>query len=254
MAISSPNSLRQQAYDHLQRKLISGELRSGAVVSEQSLAEEIGVSRTPVREAIRTLEMEGVLEQVPRFGTVVRKLDRRDLVELYELREAIEPFSTARAARRMNATDAAELQSTIQSIEDLRDELQASGVTQLNDSQMRRLLSADLTFHLTLLRASGNGRMLKIVSDSRLLTGVFNSRRQPHTFAVLESTLNQHQAIVAAVQARNESAAASAMLSHILHSKEQALEAFDIDFSSAAVPASTQRILSELTRKPKSRK
>ncbi|MBL9117246.1 MAG: GntR family transcriptional regulator [Verrucomicrobiaceae bacterium] len=254
MAASSTISLRQQAYDHLQRKLISGELRSGSVVSEQSLAEEIGVSRTPVREAIRTLEMEGILEQVPRFGTVVRKLDRRDLVELYELREAIEPFSTARAARRISASDLSNLESTIQAIEVLRDELGISGARQLNENQMRRLLSADLTFHLTLLRASGNGRMLKIVSDSRLLTGVFNSRRQPHTSAVVESTLDQHRAIVAAVQARNEGMAASAMLSHILHSKEQALEAFDFDMSSPSVPASTQRIISELTRKPRSRK
>ena len=82
-------TLSRRAYDHLQQKLISGELRAGSMVSEQSLASEIGMSRTPVREAIRTLEQEGVLEQLPRFGTRVRTLERRDLVELYDLREAM---------------------------------------------------------------------------------------------------------------------------------------------------------------------
>jgi DNA-binding GntR family transcriptional regulator len=245
----APVSLRQQAYDHLQRKLISGELISGSVLSEQSLAEEIGMSRTPVREAIRTLEMEGVLEQVPRFGTVVRKLDRRDLVELYELREAIEPYATARAAAGISSVDLAAIQTTLDEIRALGAELGKSASAALNDRQMKRLLSADLTFHLTLLRAAGNGRMMKIVSDSRLLTGVFHSRRQPHTRAVLQTTLEQHEQIYKAVRVRDEVAASNAMLSHILHSKAQALGNFDTEAAAPAMPRATARLLSELTRK-----
>src|SRR6201995_3075492 len=84
------NPLREQAYKHIHGKLLAGELPAGHVLSEHSLAREIGISRTPVREAIQRLEQEGVLEQIPRYGTVVRRPERRDLEELYQLREALE--------------------------------------------------------------------------------------------------------------------------------------------------------------------
>ncbi|MBU6302398.1 MAG: GntR family transcriptional regulator [Verrucomicrobia bacterium] len=247
-------TLRQRAYAHLQRKLISGELRSGSIISEQSLASEIGVSRTPVREAIRTLEQEGVLEQVPRFGTVVRKLDRRDLIELFELREAIEPFAVGQAATRATAADVRTLRDLCQEIAHLIAEVSAAGAAPLDDLQMRRLLTADLSFHLTLLRMSGNGRMVKIVSDSRLLTGIFSSRRQPHTAAVLKTTLEQHEAILRAVELDDRDRASALMLQHIRHSKAQALEAYDLDAGIDRTPSSTEQLLAELNRPPMKRK
>ncbi len=242
------SSLRQRAYAYLQRKLINGELRSGSVVSEQSLATEIGISRTPVREAIRTLEQEGVLEQVPRFGTVVRKLDRRDLIELFELREAIEPFSVSQAASRATADDVRSLKELCEEFRRLISELSASGAAALDDVQLRRLLTADLGFHLTLLRMSGNGRMVKIVSDSRLLTGIFYSRRQAHTAEVLKTTLEQHKAILLAVERGDGARASALMLQHIRHSKAQALEAYDHQLASDRTPTHTEQLLAELNR------
>jgi DNA-binding GntR family transcriptional regulator len=220
-------SLRQRAYDHLQRKLISGELTVGTVVSEQSVATEIGMSRTPVREAIRTLEHEGVLEQVPRYGTIVRKLERSDLIELYELREAIEPFAVAKAAANVLPEDLISLRRLCDEIAGLASELKKSKLPSLNAAQLQRLLSADLGFHLLLLRASGNQRMMKIVSDSRLLTGIFGTQRQAHTPAVLNHTHRDHAAILDAVERGNSKAAMQRMAEHISHSKQQALEAYD---------------------------
>jgi DNA-binding GntR family transcriptional regulator len=247
MSSSNPN-LRQRAYTFLQRKLINGELRSGSVVSEQSLASEIGISRTPVREAIRTLEQEGVLEQVPRFGTIVRKLERRDLIELYELREAIEPFAVAQAALHATAADIRALRELCAGISELILELGQTGADMLDEPQMRRHLTADLGFHLTLLRMSGNGRMGKIVSDSRLLTGIFNSPRQAHTSSVLQTTLKQHEAILKAVE-RGDSARSSAfMLEHIRHSKEQALGAYDQESQNDRTLSSTEQLLAELNQ------
>jgi len=242
------SNLRQRAYAHLQRKLINGELRSGSVVSEQSLAAEIGISRTPVREAIRTLEQEGVLEQVPRFGTVVRKLDRRDLIELFELREAIEPFAVHQAASRATADDVRTLKGLCEEIRLLISELSGSRAMLLDDGQLRRLLTADLGFHLTLLRMSGNGRMVKIVSDSRLLTGIFYSRRQAHTVAVLKTTLDQHHAIVREVERGDGARASALMLEHIRHSKAQALEAYDQEVAYDRTPSTTEQLLAELNQ------
>ena len=83
------------------------------MLSELAVAKELGISRTPVREAFRDFEQEGVLEQVPRFGTRVKALDRRDLVELYELREALEPYAVAQAAGRLSDADAHTLRDAL---------------------------------------------------------------------------------------------------------------------------------------------
>src|SRR5438105_3197888 len=94
-------SLAQKAYEHLQEGIFSGRLRAGTVISEEALAKELGISRTPVGEAIRQLAGEGLVEQVPRYGTIVKPLDRRELQELYEIRDALRDRDPAAAQRHM---------------------------------------------------------------------------------------------------------------------------------------------------------
>ncbi len=245
-------SLSRRAYDYLQRKLISGELRSGSMVSEQSVATEIGMSRTPVREAIRALEQDGVLEQLPRFGTRVRTLERRDLEELYELREAMEPFAVAKAAKAALPEDVLSLGRVCEEIQTMAGELRKSKVPSLDAAQMQRLLSADLGFHLMLLRVAGNQRMMKIVSESRLLTGIFGTQRQAHTAPVLEQTYREHRVILEAVERGDGKAAGRAMTQHIRASRKQALDAYDHDQShhnSRLLPlAMPQQLLAEIDR------
>lgn len=256
---SAPDaSLRQRAYDHLQQKLISGELTAGSMVSEQSVASEIGMSRTPVREAIRALEHEGVLQQVPRYGTIVRKLDRKDLIELYELREAVEPFAVAKAASTVLPEDLISLRRLCDEFETLGKELKKSKLPALLAPQMQRLLSADLGFHLLLLRASGNQRMMKIVSDSRLLTGIFGTQRQAHTLAVLQQTHRDHAAILDAVEIGDGKNASRLMAEHIRHSKQQALDSYDQEHHAAPgrpIPLTMpQQLLAEVQRIEQRRK
>jgi DNA-binding GntR family transcriptional regulator len=220
-------SLRLRAYRHLRRKILDGELRAGHVLSENTVAKEIGISRTPVREAIRDLEQEGLLQQVPRFGTVVRSLSRRDLAELFELREALEPFAAARAAGQVAPADLVLLEKLCGEIAAVASALRASRRAVPEPEEMRRLLTADLGFHLILLRAAGNRRMLKIVGDSRLLTGIFRTRRQEHDLPVIEETLGYHRRILDAVRSGDGPAAAAAMAEHLGTSKREALEHFD---------------------------
>jgi DNA-binding GntR family transcriptional regulator len=221
--------LRQLAYEHIQARIFSGQLRSGSVVSEQSIAAELGISRTPVREAIRHLEREGMLEPVPRYGTVVRDVDRRDLAELFELREALEPFAVARAAGRLTREDLSALDGFCREIRRLANGLGRTPEQALDAEGMRQLLAADMGFHLTLLRAAGNTRLLKIVSDSRLLVGVLGARRQEHTREVLRRTCKEHDAILQSVAGGDPRAAARHMAAHIRSSRDQALEAHDLE-------------------------
>lgn len=224
---STPLSLRHQAYQHLQRKILSGDFPAGHVISENTVAKEIGMSRTPVREAIRDLEQEGVLKQVPRYGTVVRELSRRDLVELYELREALEPFAVAQAAGHMHAADLNLLEKLCDEIKAIAADVQKSATRHPDADMMRRLLSADLSFHMLLLRNSGNQRMMKIVGDSRLLTGIFATPRQEHNLDVIKETHRFHLLIFKAVRDGDAEKARSAMAEHIRASKEETLAHFD---------------------------
>lgn len=227
MAADSTAPLRLRAYGHIQAKMLAGQLLPGAVVSEQSIAEELGMSRTPVRDAIRHLEREGMLAPVPRYGTVVRDLDRRDLADLFELREALEPFAVARATGRLSREDVAALVGFCQEIRALATGLGRSRGQALDAQGMRRLLEADMAFHLTLLRAAGNPRLLKIVSDSRLLAGVLGARRQEHTRDVLLHTCREHDAILRAAAAGDARTASRLMAKHIRSSRDQALAAHD---------------------------
>lgn len=221
------SSLRQQAYEYIQAEMLSGRLIGGAQLSELAFASRIGISRTPVREAIRQLEMEGILEQVPRVGTLVRTPVRRDIVELYELREALESFAVAQAARKLVPAELAILERLCNEIRMLARRLRQSGLAALDDRRMRRFLAADMGFHLRLLQAAGNQRIMKAVAESRVLTRIFGARRQAHDLRVVLETCRFHECILAALRAADAETARRLMADHIQASRDRALHHFD---------------------------
>ena len=233
MTVPPSESLRTKAYQHIQRKLLAGDWTAGDVLSEQAVAKELGISRTPVREAFRDFEQEGVLEQVPRFGTRVKALDRHDLVELFELREALEPYAVAQAAGKLNATDAQTLQTLCDDMKAVAEDLRKRGRTIPDAAMMKRLMSADLAFHQLLIRAAGNRRMMKIVADSRLLARIFATPRQEHNVVVIEETHRYHVKILEAVKAGHGDIAREQMAAHIRASLKEALDHFDQEQAAA---------------------
>jgi len=229
-------TLRQQAYDYIQQRIASGLLPAGSWISELSLAKEIGISRTPVREAIRQLQLEGLVEQVPRHGTVVRQPDQRDIAELYELRQALECYAVGQAAERIGSADLATLADLCDEIRSTRDKLKAGKATALSAAMMKRFLAADMQFHQLLLRAAGNRRIVKIVSESRVLARIFGSQRHRHDLDVVTRTHRFHTQIMRAVKAGNVDAARQAMAEHIQASKAETLKHFErVQTSAAAI-------------------
>lgn len=225
--MSSDGSLRERAYRHIQSKILSGDLAGGQRVSEQALAEELGISRTPVRSALHELESEGLLHQVPRYGTVVKKTDRRDLAELFDLRMALEGFAAEVAATRISPEDLATLSS-------LGDQMHALAQANLDDKQnlddskvLGRFVDADVEFHVLILRATGNRRLMKSVADSRMLSQWGFHARQPERIEVLAEAWEGHRQILQGLKAGDPEASRVAMANHIRFSKENALRIFD---------------------------
>ncbi len=223
----STTSLRQRAYDYIHARIFSGDLLPGSQVSEQSLAVEIGISRTPVREAIRQLAEEGVVVQVPRFGTIVRAPDRQELVELFQLREALEPYAVGLAAESITPAQLDLLEQSCCQMRQIALELRNDPAPVLDPPAMQRFLSADMAFHMVLIQAAGNRRIAKIVADSRVIARIFGAGRQVHDLRVVARAYRSHCRIVRAVRRGAGEAARQWMAEHIRTSMQQALDHYD---------------------------
>jgi DNA-binding GntR family transcriptional regulator len=221
-------SARERAYRHIQDQIIQGVLNAGMPVSEQTLAKELGSSRTPVREAIGQLAAEGLLEQTRNRGAMVRQLTRNDITDLYEVREALEVFAVSKVAQRgVPARDLERLQETNAGVLKLRDELIASGEMTLDEERMGRFVRLDLGFHSLIVLLTLNARMRKIINETRVLIQVFAMRRRGHDAEMLNKIWRQHTAVTEALMNRRPEDARGILSEHIQSSLRERLEEFD---------------------------
>lgn len=221
-------SVRESAYRHIKKLISDGGLKAGSPISELLLAKELGSSRTPIREAMKQLDAEGLLEQGPNGGMSVAQLKREDIIELYELREALEVYSVGKVASYpLRPADKDRLQSMVDQLLVLKEEIEESGADELNDEQNTRFIESDLGFHALLMSMSNNSRIQKILHDTRLLIRVFAIRRRGHNAAQLQSIHKSHQQILDAVAAQDAGQAMKAIESHIQTSQRERLNEYD---------------------------
>jgi DNA-binding GntR family transcriptional regulator len=141
-------TLWQRVHDHLRDEILSGRLTPGTELSEVALAESLGVSRGPVREALGRLATEGLVTIRPRRGAVVRALSGDEFIEAYQVREALEMMAVRLAVPKLSADDVAALEHAI-------DEMEARGEA----GDVQGFFEANTAFHLVFFDAAGN-RML----------------------------------------------------------------------------------------------
>jgi DNA-binding transcriptional regulator YhcF (GntR family) len=111
--IAKPESLAKMARDALLNSILSGELNTDEVYNEMALAKDLGISRTPVREALLELSVLGFIQFIPRRGVVVNRFDRQDIDEIFELRKALETAIVEKAARAVPPADLADIEKTL---------------------------------------------------------------------------------------------------------------------------------------------
>lgn len=221
-------SIREKAYLYIQQLIAQGSLSAGSGISELLLAKELGSSRTPIREAMNQLAAEGLLHQSPSGGMVVAQLTREDIIELYELREALEVYAVGKISRiAMRPADKDRLQHLVNEIPKLQKELEDAGLDQLDAAQMERFIACDLGFHALLMSMAHNSRLQKIINDTRLLISIFAIHRGGHDRATLASIYDYHQRILNAVFEQQTEAAMAAIIEHIQASQRERLNAYD---------------------------
>lgn len=259
----APETNVQKAYDHIRQRIIAGDLPPGAVVSEAALARELGISRTPVGEALRELAAVGLVQQVPRYGTIVRRITRQELIELYEVREGLEPYAVTLAVKRILPADLERLQRLCERLEGFVRALDEANQTELEGQTLRAFLAADMAFHTLLIHAAGNRRIAKLVRDSHVMTALFGARRMRHDRQIVGEACRYHAEIFAAVRRGDAEAARALSVEHIRASLALSLEHLDRggndeELATAALPDDVRdelkRIESALEEPPPGRR
>jgi DNA-binding GntR family transcriptional regulator len=221
-------SIQEKAYRYLRGQILSGELAPGAMISEASIARQLGNSRGPLREAVRRLTAEGFLRPARAGGSAVVEFSRRDVAELYDLREALEVYAAGRAAEHgLRPGELEHIARLVAEVLLLRDELRVSDEPHLTAEDMRRFVAVDLQFHSMIVRAAANSRILKAVADTRVLLNIFAIRRKGHDAELLTKIHWDHSEVLAAIVAKDAAKAMRLLGEHIRASKEERLKEFD---------------------------
>lgn len=199
--VERPRSIRDQIYDRLRTAILSGEMAPGTPVVEATIAAQLGASRTPVREALRRLESEELIERRGARGNVVRKLRFDDVDCIFEIRESLESLAARRAARRMSPGAFAELEALVARMRASVDDA----------AEMENL---DTTFHDRILAHADGHRLKRMLGDLRadILPWRFIS------LATRErrlATIGEHETMLAAMKSGDESAIRAATSDHI---------------------------------------
>jgi DNA-binding GntR family transcriptional regulator len=224
-------ALSQMAYRKIRQAFVDQSISLDDKISEAALAKKLGISRTPVREAIQRLQNEGLLYQVPKSGTFVVQPDRNQLIDAYGVREALECQAAKAAARKMSPRERAELGVHCKSMHEAIVAMRDAKLDELADLPLQQYLAADLAFHTLLLTSAGNEMATKIVMDNRMRARIFGRRSHRRTLHHVSWVWAVHTRIARAVQKRDARQAQKWMRRHIRNSLRDALAEFDAQAS-----------------------
>jgi len=192
----------EAVYSTLRHCIVLGDLAPGERLRSDGLATKLGVSRTPVREALRKLEAEGLVAVSPRLGLVVREISEQDLSEIFVIREALEAAAARLAAENGTSAEIADIRELLEDMEAVRQRGQLEGF---------RELTAE--FHLCVCRASHNSRLLRMLKD--LLDQV---RHLKTSTLFIEGraaeALQEHRELLLALEARDPERAEAVARAH----------------------------------------
>ncbi len=198
--LDSYKPLREIVLEALREAIVSGVLEPGERLMEIQLAEEMGVSRTPVREAIRKLELEGFVVMVPRRGAYVAGVSHKDVKDVFEIRAALEGLAAGLAAEKITEEEIDEMERILY-YEKMPDSLDV-------------IVQSDIDFHALLYKASRNERLIQILANLKEQTQRFRTT----SLAVpgrVKNTIQEHRAIIDAVARHDVEEAQKLAAAHI---------------------------------------
>lgn len=211
------NRPQGDAYHQIRRWIVEGRLRPDERLVEQRLAEELDLSRTPVREALRMLHSEGLVHFEPHRGARVRSLSIEDVGDLYELRARLEAMAAELAAERATGDQLERLSAAEVEFASAVDQAQAGDI-----EAIRVVFHHNEVFHLTVLEAAHHERLAQSLIGTVDHTLVFQAFRHYHPSVMARSVLF-HGLIAEAIRCREGARAGRLMHEHVLQGRDQLL-------------------------------
>jgi DNA-binding GntR family transcriptional regulator len=222
-------NLKELAYRHILTKIARGELAPGARLSNRRLATELGISLIPVREAISHMSSEGFVEYRPGNGAFVPKPSYEQLIEVYDLREAIECHAVAEVTESIARNSLDMLRKPLDTMSGLVGQIKAVAPAIRDPELFRQWSNSDAAFHDAFLIVAGNRRSLKIIKNLRAMSHLFGTRSSEKPVNDLLTAVSEHSQIFEAVEQGNVYGAVEAMKNHIRTGCRYLLEDFHRD-------------------------
>jgi len=191
-----------QVYQIVRESILTGKLGNGERLLEAKLSNELGVSRSPIREALRMLEQDGLVI-TSEIGTIVNPMEIQEVEEIYQCRIATEPYAAYLAAQRLTSEDASELVDLINQVEEAYDRKKYELVVELNTA-----------FHDLIVKLSNNGRLVEIVDRLRSLS-ILARNEELLIYLRPKDYLVEHHEIINALTEKNPENAEKALRKHI---------------------------------------
>lgn len=210
MSITSiaPTALYQEVAERLRQRIFAHELEPGAWIDEQALAEQYGISRTPLREALKVLAAEGLVTLKPRRGCYVTELSERDLDEIFPVIALLEGRCAYEAAEKAHPEDLRRLQA-------LHEQLERS----VADGDADRFFEANQQFHTAVQQLAGNRWLQQMIEDMRKVLRL-TRRDSLRLEGRLRESLDEHRTIMAALGDRDPARAEECMRRHLVSGRK----------------------------------
>jgi len=196
--------LPEKVYQALKNMILNGDLKSGEKLNQEKLARELGVSRTPILSAFSKLEKEVLVEIIPRKGTYIKKLNKKELLDLYDIRARLEPLGAYEAAKYSSENDLNQLGEIIDNFR--------SNLTIYSPKQLSKI---DYDFHMAVMKMSKNDLLLRLLSSFNIiiLSNLEGLLKNP------KRSLKEHIELYQAIEEGNAELAEKIMHQHIMDSK-----------------------------------
>ena len=217
----APTALYQEVAERLRQRIFAHELTPGTWIDEQKLAEQYGISRTPLREALKVLASEGLVELKPRRGCYVTEISRQDLDDIFPLMAMLEGRCAADAVRRARPADIKALRAT-------HDRLEAAA----RDDQITVFFEANQAFHRQIQELAGNRWLMSVIQDLRKVLKL----SRLHSLSLegrLQQSLDEHRLIMAAIENSDAARAEQVMHDHLLSGREALAKMHDTQAKAA---------------------
>ncbi|HBT19844.1 MAG TPA: GntR family transcriptional regulator [Peptococcaceae bacterium] len=207
--------IREEVFTMLREAILNGKLKPGDRLVERELAEQLGVSRTPVREALRKLELENLVTHIPRKGVVVSEISKKDIVEILDIRACLEGLGAREAAKKATEEDIGELKGYIEKMKE-----------EMSNNNMEEVNKLHNQFHRKILEIAGYPRLSQMVSS----LGDYISRFTKMGYTIpgrLDKAMKEHTELIEAIMQRNPELAKQIAEDHIDNSKSVILKQYE---------------------------